>query len=312
MVKTPTGQNGSFRVEEATVDQVHRAIQSGETTCVDIVRQYLERIKAYNGVASMLVTEDGHDVTPTTGSVRGGQELTFPIQTVKASTILPDLSKYTGPPLEFGRMEATASDPDVSQQFGMLVGIPNAGQVNALATINIRGERSVTCRGEFDRHVSDGPLPASAPPVCEHFRRLPDALERAAELDEMYGSEPDLDNLPMYGITFSFKDPFDTKDMRSTGGGDAKYDMDFPARDHCLVEQLRNKGAIILAKAVNTEYNGRAGNPGGRHFPDQLLPSVLGYQRSTWGGNPSNPYDTTRSASLGSVSYTHLTLPTKA
>lgn len=302
MVKNPTGQNGSFRVEEATVDQVHRAIQSGETTCVDIVRQYLERIKAYNGVASMLVTEDGHDVTPTTGAVRGGQELTFPIQTVKASTILPDLSKYTGPPLEFGRMEATASDPDVSQQFGMLVGIPNAGQVNALATINIRGERSVTCRGEFDRHVSDGPLPASAPPVCEHFRRLPDALERAAELDEMYGSEPDLDNLPMYGITFSFKDPFDTKDMRSTGGGDAKYDMDFPARDHCLVEQLRNKGAIILAKAVNTEYNGRAGNPGGRHFPDQLLPSVLGYQRSTWGGNPSNPYDTTRSASLGSSS----------
>jgi amidase len=69
-----------------------------------------------------------------------------------------------------------------------------------------------------------------------------------------------------------------------------------------LVEQLRNKGAIIFAKAVNTEYNGRAGNPGGRHTPDQVLPSTLGYQRSTWGGNPANPYDTTRSASLGSSS----------
>jgi Asp-tRNA(Asn)/Glu-tRNA(Gln) amidotransferase A subunit family amidase len=33
-----------------------------------------------------------------------------------------------------------------------------------------------------------------------------------------------------------------------------------------------------------------------------VLPSVLGYQRSTWGGNPGNPYDTTRSASLGSSS----------
>jgi amidase len=32
------------------------------------------------------------------------------------------------------------------------------------------------------------------------------------------------------------------------------------------------------------------------------LPSVLGYQRSTWGGNPANPYDTTRAASLGSSS----------
>jgi Asp-tRNA(Asn)/Glu-tRNA(Gln) amidotransferase A subunit family amidase len=90
--------------------------------------------------------------------------------------------------------------------------------------------------------------------------------------------------------------------MRTTAGGDAHYDIDFPARDHVLVEQLRNKGAIIFAKAVNTEYNGRAGDPGGRHRPDQVLPSVLGYQRSTWGGNPANPYDTTRSASLGSSS----------
>jgi Asp-tRNA(Asn)/Glu-tRNA(Gln) amidotransferase A subunit family amidase len=78
--------------------------------------------------------------------------------------------------------------------------------------------------------------------------------------------------------------------------------MDFPARDHLLVDQLRRKGAIIFAKALCTEYNGRAGNPGGRHAPDVVLPSVLGYQRSTWGGNPANPYDTTRSASLGSSS----------
>ena len=106
----------------------------------------------------------------------------------------------------------------------------------------------------------------------------------------------------MYGVVFAFKDPFDTKDMRSTGGGDARYDIDFPARDHVLVEQLRNKGAIIFAKAVNTEYNGRAGDPGGRNKPDKVLPSTLGYQRSTWAGNPSNVYDTTRSASLGSSS----------
>ena len=95
---------------------------------------------------------------------------------------------------------------------------------------------------------------------------------------------------------------FDTRDMRSTGGGDAAYDIDFPARDHLLVERLRAKGAIIFAKAVCTEYNGRAGDPGGRHRPDKVLPSTLGYQRSTWGGNPANPYDTTRAASLGSSS----------
>ena len=56
------------------------------------------------------------------------------------------------------------------------------------------------------------------------------------------GSNPDLEKMPMYGVVFSFKDSFDTTDMRSTGGGDAAYDIDFPARDHLLVHQLRKQG----------------------------------------------------------------------
>jgi amidase len=302
MTKPLPALDRSFRVEEATIDELHAAIRAGETSCVAVVQQYLARVRAYNGVASRLVTADGADVAAAVGTVRAGAPLRFPTQTVKASTLLPDLDKYQGTPLEYGRMEATASDPAVQQQLGMIVGIPKAGQVNALGTLNIRGERSVTCRGEYDRHPSLGPLPAGAPPVCEYFRHLPDALERAAELDAQFGRNPDLEAMPMYGVVFAFKDPFDTKDMRSTGGGDAAYDIDFPARDHVLVEQLRNKGAIIFAKAVNTEYNGRAGDPGGRHKPDKVLASTLGYQRSSWAGNPSNPYDTTRSASLGSSS----------
>jgi amidase len=292
----------SFVLEEATIDDLHRGIRSGATTCVEVVQHYIDRARAYNGVCSQLVTEDGAPVPPAPGAVRAGAPLRFPTETVAASTILPDLDRYRGRPIEFGRMEATASDPEVQQQFGMIVGVPDAGQVNALATLNIRGERSVTCRGDFDRHPSEGPLPPDAPAVCEVFRRLPDALERAAELDATYGRDPDLQAMPMYGVVFSFKDPFDTTDMRSTGGADARFDIDFPARDHVLVEQLRAKGAIIYAKAVNTEYNGRIGDPGGRHVPDAVLPSTLGYQRSTWAGNPANPYDTARSASLGSSS----------
>jgi amidase len=291
-----------FQLEESTIAQLHDAIRAGETTCVKVVEHYLARVRAFNGVASRLVTRDGTDVAPAKGAVRAGSPLKFPIDTLPASHFFPDYDKYKGPPLEFGRMEKTASDPSVQQQFGMIAGIPDAGQVNALATLNIRGERSVTCKGDFDRHPSLGPLPKGAPPICEYFRHLPDALETAAALDAQYGRNPDFEKVPMYGIVFSFKDSFDVKDMRSTGGGDAAYDIDFPARDHILVEQLRNKGAIIFAKAVCTEYNGRAGDPGGRHKPEQVLPSTIGYQRSTWGGNPSNPYDTTRSASLGSSS----------
>ncbi len=292
-----------FRLEEATIADLHDAIRAGDTTCVGVVEHYLARIRSFNGVSSMLVTADGASVPQVPGAVRGQAPLTFPTRTLKASDLLPDLDRYKGAPLEFGRMEPTASDPSASQQYGMIVGIPNAGQVNALATLNIRGERSVTCKGDFDRHPSLGPLPKGAPPVCEYFRQLPDALEQAAALDKQYGRNPDLAKLPMYGVVFSFKDSFDTKDMRSTGGADARYDMDAPARDHVLVDQLRKKGAIIFAKAVCTEYNGRGGgDPGGRHKPDRMLPSTIGYQRTSWGGNPSNPYDTTRSASLGSSS----------
>ncbi|MGC1466937.1 MAG: amidase family protein, partial [Pseudolabrys sp.] len=298
----PFTPDRTFVLEEATIDELHAAIRAGETTCVDVVRHYLARVRAFNGTSNLLVTKDGAAIPEAKGFPRAGAPLAFPTETVKASDLLPDLDKYKGPPLEFGRMEATASDPEVQQQFGITVGKPNAGQVNAIATLNIRGERSVTCKGDFDLHPSKGPLPKGAPPVCEFFRQQPDALERAAELDAQYGRNPDLDKMPMYGVVFSFKDPFDTGDMRSTGGGDAHYDIDFPARDHVLVEQLRQKGAIIFAKAVNTEYNGRPEDPGGSHKPDKVLPSTLGYQRSTWAGNPSNPYDTTRAASLGSSS----------
>src|SRR5262245_32341162 len=139
----------AFRLEEATIQDLHEAIRAGRTTCVAIVRHYIERARAFNGVASALLTEDGAAIPPAAGATRAGAPLRFPTQTVRASTVLPDLGRYAGPPLEYGRMEPTASDPDVHQQFGMIVGIANAGQVNALATLNIRGERSVTCKGEF-------------------------------------------------------------------------------------------------------------------------------------------------------------------
>src|SRR4030095_2227201 len=202
----------------------------------------------------------------------------------------------------FGRMEPTASDPSVQQQFGMIVGIPRAGQLEALQTLNVRGERSVTCKGDFDKAPSAGPLAAGAPSVCEEFRKLPDAPERAAALDARYRNAPDLNAKPMSCIPFSYKDSFDTVDMRSSAGGDAHYDIDFPARDFTLVKELRAKGAIIYAKSVPDEYNARAGNPGGPHRARTSMPGNTGYQRSTWGGTPANPYDTTRAAAIGSSS----------
>ena len=85
-----------FRLEEATIDQLHAAIKAGEITCVQIVQHYLDRARAFNGVASMLVTADGASVKEVTGTVRVGAPLRFPTETVSAATVLPDLDKYKG------------------------------------------------------------------------------------------------------------------------------------------------------------------------------------------------------------------------
>jgi amidase len=279
-----------FAVEETTIAALHSAIRSSATTCEGVVQRYVERAKAYNGICTALVTADGAPIAPTRGAIRTGKPLEFPTNTVAVTSVLPEFDNYEGLPLEFGRMKTTVSDATVQQQFGMRVGMPNAGQLNALETLNIRGERSVTCKGEFDAHPSTGPLPTGAPPECEAFRRQPDALERARELDAQYGRNPDLTALPMYCVVFSHKNWYDAKDMRSTGGNDVNYAMDVPPVDSPDIADLREKGAIIYATATAAKtglsYDGR--EQAVSWLPDG------NYADAGWGGQPCNPYDTER------------------
>lgn len=280
-----------FQVEEATIPGLHAAIGAGQTTCQQVVEAYIARARAYNGVCTALLTRDGAPIAASTGAVRAGAPITFPTETVAASKVLPNLDEYAGLPIEFGRMETSISDPAVKLQTGMRVGIANAGQVSALETINIRGERSVTCKGDFDRHPSQGALPAGAPKVCEEFRKQPDARERAAELDRQYGRNPDLAKLPMYCVVFSLKNWYDAKDMRGTGGNDVNYAMDVPKEDSPDIAELRSKGAIIYAVATANEsgvVTSRGPNRAKSYFPENNL------QYGQWGGQACNPYDTTR------------------
>jgi len=291
-VKAKASSAPPFLVEEATIADLHRAIQQGRTTCTAVVQAYVERARAYNGVCTGLVTKDGAPISPGPGTVRARAALSFPSKTIAVSTVLPHFEQYKGPPVDYGRMEPTKSDPTVQQQYGMVVGIPNAGQVNALSTLNLRGERSLTCKATCDNPLSSGPLPASCPAVCNEFRKQPDALERAAQLDARYGSHPDLKKLPMYCVAFSFKDVYDTTDMRSTGGADVDYATDAPPADSTIVAELRAKGAIIYAKANLAEYNGGSGNPGGAARASTR--DFGAGSRSSWPGTSCNPYDTAR------------------
>jgi amidase len=280
---------GKFHLEEATIEDIHDAIKSGEITCKGLVQAYLERTKAYNGACTALVTDKGGPIPAAKGAVRGGAPLRFPTRTVAASTLMPNLDQYAGLPLELGRMETTASDPGVMQQYGMIAGIPHAGQLNAFETLNVRGERSVTCKGKFDAPPGT-PLPAGAPPECEKFRQQPDAMERAAELDAQYGKNPDLAKMPMYCAVITAKNWYDVTDMRSTGGNDVNYAKDFAPLEMTVVSQLRAKGAIISGVTVASEATFNATDPA------KPKTAYVGGNtvRATWGGTSCNAYDTER------------------
>jgi amidase len=117
MVNQRSVSDKPFRLEDATIDELHQAIKAGRTTCVAVVQQYIERVRAFNGAASALVTEDGLPIAEATGAVRAMAPLRFPTQAVKASTILPDLDKYKGPPLELAAWSRPLPTPTCSSSL---------------------------------------------------------------------------------------------------------------------------------------------------------------------------------------------------
>lgn len=200
-------QRSTFRLEEATIADVHRAIMARQLTATQLVTEYLKRIEAYNGTC-----------------VKG------------------------------------AVDPATGLQLGDIEPIENAGQLNALITLNLRGKRSKT-------------------DTVDNNPKMPDALEAARALDAEFARTGRLRG-PLHGIPIAVKDQFDTFDMRTTSGAAANYADDRPPRDAEVVARLRSAGAIILAKANMGEY--------------------ASGDRSTFGGTACNPYDTSRSAGRSS------------
>ena len=57
-------QQSRFHLQEATINDIHRAIRDGQITCRGLVQLYINRAKAYNGVSDMLVTRDGAPILP--------------------------------------------------------------------------------------------------------------------------------------------------------------------------------------------------------------------------------------------------------
>ncbi len=151
--------------------------------------------------------------------------------------------------------------------LGRIETIPNAGQINALQTLNLRPK----ARAEWG---FDARKARSMTDAADDDPGMPDALELAAALDAQLAATGELVG-PLHGVVIAIKDQFDTFDMRTTSGADAFYANDRPPDDATFVARLREAGAIIIAKANMGEY--------------------ASGDRSSFGGTFCNPYDTERS-----------------
>jgi amidase len=158
--------------------------------------------------------------------------------------------------------------------LGPITTIPNAGQINALVTLNLR-PATRKAWGFDDRKAR------SLTDAKDDSPAMPDALEVAAALDKQFAKTGKLAG-PLHGVVMAIKDQYDTMDMRTTSGADVPYANDRPPEDSTFVERLRAAGAIIIAKSNLGEY-------------------ASGVPRSSYGGTFCNPYDTERSP-LGSSS----------
>jgi Asp-tRNA(Asn)/Glu-tRNA(Gln) amidotransferase A subunit family amidase len=147
-------------------------------------------------------------------------------------------------------------DAETGLMYGEITPVPDAGQLNAYLTLNIRGKRSRTDPADNDPNMMD-------------------ALEVARAQDAYFARTGQLVG-PLHGIPFAIKDNYDTLDMRTTAGAAADYANDKPPKDATMVAKLRAAGAIILGKTNLDEY----------------APAGIG--RSTLGGQTCNPYDTKR------------------
>jgi len=84
-----------FQLVEATISDIHQAIQAGDITCEELVQAYIDRAAAFSGVCTQLVTEDGASVPAATGRVIAGSAHVYPTATIPITDVVPDF--FTAP-----------------------------------------------------------------------------------------------------------------------------------------------------------------------------------------------------------------------
>jgi amidase len=222
-------RDGKFHLYEATIADIHQALRRREITCDALIRLYFKRIKAYSG----------HCVKYDTNGDGIGPDYDFYMPSGKGVYL------------------------------GVISAIPDAGKVNAIATVNLR-RAHYTALGFAPPH---DPGPRSETDLVDDDPSLPDALEVAVQLDAEFRATKTL--RPLHCVPMVIKDQMETIDLRTTDGSITAFANDRPPNDGTLVAKLRAAGAIIIAKGLMDEY-------------------AAGGNRSSYAGHFCNPYATDR------------------
>ncbi|HKE96249.1 MAG TPA: amidase family protein [Povalibacter sp.] len=98
---------------------------------------------------------------------------------------------------------------------------------------------------------------------------------------------------PLHGIPIVLKDNYDTYDLPTTAGSQLLAGS-IPPDDAYVVKQLRDAGAIILAKVNLSEFAGGGGSVGGAKDPEVLKLGAVPNGSSSMGLQTLNPHDLTR------------------
>jgi amidase len=101
---------------------------------------------------------------------------------------------------------------------------------------------------------------------------------------------------PLHGIPVMLKDNIDTFDLPTTGGSQM-LEGSLPPDDAFIAKQLRESGAIILAKVNLSEWAGSGGSVSGATDLEVLKAGFVPNGFSSAGGQTLNPHDLTRGPS---------------
>ena len=162
--------------------------------------------------------------------------------------------------------------------------------------------REVSVKEIIERHIKqiEKYNPEVNAVVTTDFDR---ALATANKLDATFKNH----ELPLlFGIPVLHKDLVPTKDLRTTYGSPL-YKDNIPEIDGLIVQRLKEAGAVTLGKTNTPEFGA-----GSQTFNQVFGATLNPYDLTKTCGGSSGGSAVALACGMTPVSYTHLTLPTKA